>query len=302
MYPCVLVRVGDGAIHTLGPGDLIGRNPNAALIFDDASVSEAHALVSLREGGFRLLGLRGAFSVGDDPTPQKECALERGMVLRLSKEVEITVHEVRLPDQSVGLAGPGLMHQVLASVGSLVEGPGGQIQYVNRFRAEALAHIWSLGDQWQLRVGDGEPTEIGVGQGFTVAGRRYRMVPIGRAGAAHRATQLEGGVEEPLKVVAHYDSVRIERKTQPAVVLTHTAARIVSELVQIGEPCHWEVVAREVWPKEQEPSVLRGRWDVSLRRLRRRLSAVGIRPDLVSIDAGTIRLALNAGDQVEDHS
>ncbi len=68
VVPGVQVRVTNGPTLWLGPGELIGRNPVAGLTLDDASVSEAHALVSLRGGRFVLLGLRGVFTV-DAGTP-----------------------------------------------------------------------------------------------------------------------------------------------------------------------------------------------------------------------------------------
>lgn len=55
----------------LGPGDRIGRLASAALTIDDARVSEAHAMISLRGGELRLLG---------PPSRRPACAPPRGRV------------------------------------------------------------------------------------------------------------------------------------------------------------------------------------------------------------------------------
>jgi hypothetical protein len=51
----------------LEPGDVIGRSWKAALWLQDPRVSECHAAVSLRDGGLRLIALRGRFSLGKGP-------------------------------------------------------------------------------------------------------------------------------------------------------------------------------------------------------------------------------------------
>ena len=63
--PHVRITMTDGSIRELEHGDLIGRLWSAALVIDDPRISEAHALVSLREGGFWLLSLRRKIAVGE---------------------------------------------------------------------------------------------------------------------------------------------------------------------------------------------------------------------------------------------
>ena len=76
-HATVYLLTPDGEEHALIPGDLIGRMHTAALHLDDGRVSEAHAMVSLRDGSLRLLSLRGGFSVGrgsrraGTPTPRR---------------------------------------------------------------------------------------------------------------------------------------------------------------------------------------------------------------------------------------
>lgn len=59
-----------GREHDVVHGDVVGRLWTAALQLDDGRVSEAHAMVSLREGQLQLLPLRGALAVGGTPQNQ----------------------------------------------------------------------------------------------------------------------------------------------------------------------------------------------------------------------------------------
>jgi pSer/pThr/pTyr-binding forkhead associated (FHA) protein len=68
--PHVRLTLPDGSVRELEHGDLIGRLWSAALVIDDPRISEAHALVSLREGGFWLLSLRRKIAVGGRPVSE----------------------------------------------------------------------------------------------------------------------------------------------------------------------------------------------------------------------------------------
>ena len=59
------------------------------------------------------------------------------------------------------------------------------------------------------------------------------------------------------------------------LVFSGLMARILTELVQLGGPAPWEVVAGAVWPDERDAFSLRKRWDVTLGRLRSRLKEIG---------------------------
>jgi pSer/pThr/pTyr-binding forkhead associated (FHA) protein len=48
MFAFVRIRLPDGTERRVSPSDLVGRLETAALHLDDARISEAHALVSLR--------------------------------------------------------------------------------------------------------------------------------------------------------------------------------------------------------------------------------------------------------------
>ena len=89
MRATVRLRLPDGSVDHLGPGDIIGRTWTAALRLDDPGVSEAHALVSLRGETLKLLALRGRFLV--DGQPSVDVDLAPGQHLRISQETELVV-------------------------------------------------------------------------------------------------------------------------------------------------------------------------------------------------------------------
>ena len=64
MRAFVRLKDPDGVVHELSHGDIIGRVWSAALHLDDARISEAHAMVSLRGQELKLLALRGMFALG----------------------------------------------------------------------------------------------------------------------------------------------------------------------------------------------------------------------------------------------
>lgn len=79
--PVLWLRSADGELHGLGAGDLIGRSAAAALRLAGPAVSEAHALVSARDGGVWILPLRGAVKVDGRIVP--------GTALRAGARIEI---------------------------------------------------------------------------------------------------------------------------------------------------------------------------------------------------------------------
>jgi hypothetical protein len=104
-------------------------------------------------------------------------------------------------------------------------------------------------------------------------------------------------------VIACFDTVEIHREGESTVVLGGLSAQLISELVAFAGPVAWPTVARALWPRDDEEASLRRRWDVALVRLRARLRAERIRPDLVHADgSGQVTLLLRACDRVEDRT
>ena len=87
MRAYVRLALPDGSAVDLCPGDLIGRLWSAALRVDNARVSEAHALVSLRGQHLKMLALRGVNAVDkkrvteDQLVPAVSIQLARGYEL-----------------------------------------------------------------------------------------------------------------------------------------------------------------------------------------------------------------------------
>ncbi len=299
MYAFVRFRLPDGSTSTLCPGDFIGRLGNAALHLDDARVSEAHAMVSLRGRELKLLALRGMFAV--DGKPVNEVVLRPGLVVEPARGLKLEVAEVTLPEQVLAIVGDGLPQQVLAGAMSLFVRPRPSLKL--RYKGDAAAHIWNNGEGWRLQIVGETARPLLAGERFHIDGVAFRALALSLEHAARQATRLEGGVQVPLTIVASYDTVHVHRDGQPALALDGISARVVSELVAFDGPASWEVLAREIWRHEDDRTQLRRKWDVNLARLRRKLRAAGIRADLLRAGGtGQIELLLYEGDKVDDRT
>jgi hypothetical protein len=296
----VRIRCPDGSLVELGHGDLIGRLWNAALHIDDARVSEAHALVSLRGGSLMLLALRGRFAV--DQQPLAEVRLVAGMEVLLARSLSISIEEVVLPDHVLALEGDGLARMHLAGVCSIYAGSPPSVEH--RHRGDADAWIWGTGDGWRLRTPDDGVRTLTAGDQWTLRGRELRVVAVPLESAGPARTRALGAVQAPLRLVAYFDTVHIHREGRPPLQLRGQAARILSELVACGVPIAWQGMAAQLWPEDADDTAhLRRRWDVALARLRSRLKGAGVRPDLVRADgSGLLELFLYDGDSAEDRT
>lgn len=300
------LRAPDGTRYELVHGDLIGRLLCAAMCLDDGRISEAHAMISLREQELKLVALRGGFAVNGRPA--NEVVLKPGMEIVLARGLAIEVEDVCLPPSVLGLEAPGIPRQALPSVASLfVSGAGAGVGGVAEARlasgyAEgAAAWIWYTGESWRLRLGTEPARSVSPGETVSLQGIGVKLVEIPLAAAGLAPTRGQGGVDAPLQLEAHFDTVHIHRAGAVAVVLGGVPARIVSELVSLGGPTHWTVLAGLLWPREPDIEAIRSRFDVNLSRLRRKLREARIRTDLIHSDgAGQIALLLYPHDTVED--
>ncbi|MEM7156562.1 MAG: hypothetical protein AAF799_27190 [Myxococcota bacterium] len=299
MHPHAVIQLPDGSAHELVPGDIIGRMHTAALVVDDGRVSEAHAMVSLRGGDLQLLGLRGAFTV--DGTARDQVVLKTGLRVALAKGVALRVLSVTLPDDVLGLEGPDLPLRALPGVSSIVTSP--RLRVVRGWDERATARVWSTGEAWRLRVGDGAHRPVEAGDEIEIDGAtlRFRSIPL--SGAGHSATRRPDRPAASLTIVANYDSVQIHREGRVVLHFGGILARLVSELVAVRGPVAWRVLAAELWPDQDDAAVVRGRLDVNLSRLRRKFRVAGLRPDLVRTDgAGQVELVLGPHDTIEDRT
>lgn len=292
----VRLRLPDERVVDARPGDFVGRLPSAVVRINDARISEAHALISLRQRTLRLLSLRGRFAI--DGIATSEVALEAGRVIQLAPGLALTVVAVALPNAVLGIEGPGLATQVLSPVTSLrltAMGP----DLLPSLHPDADALIWSGGDGFLLRIkGHGEQT-VDVGSRVTIGALELRFVAIPLTSAQVAATQRDD-LDAALTLVVRYDSVHIHRGAT-VVSIDGMPARIVTELALIGVPVEWRTLAHMLWPGEQEDTLLRARIDRTMTRLRKRLVELGVRKDLVRNDGcGRFELLLGPGDQVRD--
>src|SRR5262245_29036438 len=114
MRAVVRFRLPDGSAAELGPGDLIGRVGGGAPVVDDPRLSEAHAMVSLRQGELYLLSLRRL--VGLRGKPVSEVLLAEGVVVDLAEGVPLRVESVAKPARVRALRAPGLGERPLGQV------------------------------------------------------------------------------------------------------------------------------------------------------------------------------------------
>lgn len=298
MQAFVSLRAPDGTQHDLVHGDLIGRLASAAMALDDARVSEAHAMISLREGELRMIALRGGLAV--DGRAQSEVTLRDGVEVVVAKGLLIETLRVHLPERVLGIEIPGAGARPLASVASIVP----HAPWVVAGHVEtAVAWLWSTGSTWRCRRGSEPARSLEPGEVFEVGGHTLRVVSVPLAHAGLVATRAVGGVASPLRLAANFDTAHIHREGAAPLVLSGVQARIVSELVALGGPAPWKVVAELLWPGEDDVDLLRSRFDVALSRLRRRLREARIRTDLVhSNGTGHVELLLYPQDHVEDHT
>ena len=293
----VVLRAPDGSQHRLFAGDLIGRVWTAALVVDDARGSEAHALVSLRDGELVLLALRRLLQV--EGRDRREVPLRAGLEVGLAEGVTLHVDEVVLPAVVLALEGAGLGRRVLSGTAFLRVGPPAEL--LPRYVPDARLHLWSTGSGWRARIDGGPARDLVGGDALEVGGLTLRAVEVRLRDAERGGTEL--GAAAPLHIVARHVTVHLLREGQPACVLTGVAARVVSGLATMGVPVPWEVLAAEVWPDDDDRNAVRRRWDVHLGRLRAKLRDVGIRDDLVRADGkGNLELVLGARDTVEDQT
>lgn len=291
----------DGSIRTLGPGDIIGRLWSSALFLDDARVSEAHALLSMRGDELRLLALRGRFTVDDRPT--LEVALAAGQRVALARGLELVVAEVVIPDHVLGISGDGLPPQVLLGVASLQVTPHPAV--LPGHVDEAEAWFWSTGpsgeegEGWHYRLRQGPARLLEVGERFEVRGRWFEAVAVPLRQAAGAATVADQGLLEPITLTVRFSTAQIERGGQIILTLDGVAARVLTELALVDGVAPWGTIAGELWRKETDVAALRHRWDAAMTRLRRRLREVRVRPDLVRADGlGNIVLSLDPQDRL----
>ena len=296
----VCVRTDSGDEVRLHAGDIIGRVANAALLIDDPRVSEAHALVSVRRGRFVLLALRRLVVVARRPV--RDVDLRPGVFVEFASGRGFEVLEVNVPTQALAVTAAGLGVRRLGPVVSLFGGPAPRV--IGRYRSDAPCHVWSLGEQWRLRL-NGNTRSVNAGDTAEVQGTRFTFVSMDLALDGPKSTECPEGCFAPLKLVTFYDGAEIHRAGHPVLTVGGVGARILSELAALDGPAHWQLVASEVWNDARGRDVLdlRQRWDTAVLRLRKKLEDADVRADLLRADGnGYFQLAMGQEDQIEERS
>jgi len=265
----------------------------ANLRLNDPSISEAHALVSLRGTQLKLLSLRGRFSV--DGAAVAEVALSRGQSIELGPRVTLRVEDVSIPSEVFAIRGEGVPFQALAPVASILA-TGAEL--VPGFAPDAAATLWIDGEAVWIRRPSDDDARLAVGEAFDVGGRTFVLERMQLSEAGALATVR--GFEAPLTLKLHFGSVHIAVGGR-VVSVDGIPARILCELAELRAPVEWRTVAREVWPREEDDVLLRRNWDAGLARLRRALLELGIRGDLVrAAGRGRLSLFLGPKDRIVD--
>jgi hypothetical protein len=296
MHPSVCLILPDQTRTSLYHGDLIGRIWSAALVVDDPRVSEGHAMISLRGGELWILALRRRIAI--DGKSVSEARLRASQVIELADKLALTVESVELPESVFAVEADGLPAVAIPAVASIKGRPRPVILPQHDPAAPCL--LWTTGEGWKRSL-EGIVSMVEPGDSWRVEGIEFRALLLNFSGST--PTRLTGGVDPPLKLMVDFDSAQLQRGTDPPVLLAGISARILSELVALGGAASWDIVAKEIWPDENDEPTLRRRWDVAMIRLRNRLKEAKIRPTLIrAAGTGLVELVLHLGDTVEDRS
>lgn len=282
----------------LSPGDVIGRLAHSALPIADPSVSEAHALVSLRAGQLVLLALRRRFDV--DGHSRDEVVLEPGLEIGLGASVRLTVLDVELPASVLGLRVPGLPTIPLPPVISLFATQPARAKPGYDARADLV--LFTDGPRFFASTRADGVREVSAGAVLEARGVRFELValPIRDVEALNTAVETE---RAPCVWSLFHDIVKVLRGGEEVLAMTGHAARVVCELAAYDQPVPWEGVARAIWRDDADVHTLRRRWDMALGRMRHKLREARLPTDLVRADGGgNVELRLPATHRLEDRS
>jgi len=296
VIPAATFTTPENTAHTVVVGGLLGRHPSAALHRPEATVGEAHALLSLRGGRLVLIALRGSLFV--DSEPAGEVVLRKGQSLGLGREVTLRVEALHLPETVLGLAGLG-EEPVALDPGpwSILPGP----TLAAGLRPEARALLAPLGLGWAL-LQDGRSRAFGPGDKIELDGHRLTGLDLPLSYATRKRTVVvEAPAGPTLEIEVWRAITRLRAADGHHLDLVGHPARILREIVLNGQPMHWLELAEVLW--EEKEVDLRANWRRQLQVLRRKLRVAGIRSDLVrSLGDGRAMLDLRPGDRLVDHT
>lgn len=281
----------------LSLGDLIGRLPSAAWVIRDPRISTAHALVVLRRQRLTLLALRGRVSL--DGKPKTQVVLEPGQRLLFAGWLAVDVAEIHTPTTLLALSGR-------RADGSVTQVPLHQVitiarngTAVPRFDPDGAAFIASSDTGPRLFLPTFEGRALTPGERFSVGSHDFELAALPASELDDQQTADRGVFEMALELRLYFDTVHVVADTGQVAVLDGAAARVVSELAEIGAPIAWQELAAVVWDKPVDGGA-RHRWDQLMVRLRTKLRQAGIRTDLVrATHGGLVELLLGPRDRIK---
>lgn len=270
-FACVLLTTAEGARHVLLPTAIIGRLAKADLQLHDPTVSEAHALISLRGGEVRLLALRGGLVV--DGVPCREIALRRGQVVEIGA-VTLRVTSVTLPTHELALRqGQRLVR--LRDAGWLSED-----LTVRPTPQQGAPYLYPTDEGWSARWGTG--LDVPLHEGDHVGGAAVVLLALSPI-----ATTLGGGrAATDRRLVLGHLVAKLEKRGRTIATFTGQKHDMLLVLAQ-HTSVEWEDAARGVWGGGvmSDRAIATAKWSKAVLRLKAALVECGAL-DILRHDAG----------------
>ena len=284
-----------GQRTSLGPGDFIGRSDVATLCLDDPRISEAHAMISLRDRQLQLIALRGRFR--HDGKVLTEVRLTQGMELELAHDVTLICEQVEMPRTLLGLLIDDELEITLTNTMTLY---ADTVPTLKRgYAADGDAIFWSTGSSWRMRIADDPACTLKAGDTFTVRGASIKIISIPVERAAYARTR--DTLRAPLLFKPHSTCVEVQPEGGEPMIVSGVPGKILASLLQRHCTASWQEIIDDVWPEDASTlSALRRRFDAGLRRLRDHLR--GVLPEheeLIKLDGtGVVLLTLSPQDRL----
>jgi len=329
-YPHALLTMPDGQTVEALPGDIVGRSARADIRVNDPRVSEARALISLRERRLLFLRLRDP-PFRCDGKKVSDFELRAGQTIELAPGVALRVLRVALPATTRAAfftpeGGPPIAATPRRGALSLLAGPPPQVErgYVDG----AAAHLWKTGSEIYVQRAGEPPRPLRPGAAVAVAGGALSARDTS-TGAVHGASPTSGTQFAPQDAI-EIEVVRTPRGRARAIRVrrgdrvAHITRIIQVQVMEILIAAHAEGAARlpdeplatavnsadggaEIWgapgeePRGAGADQIEVNWRNHVRRIRDTLKARDIRTDLVcALGQQRYALRLRSGDRLID--
>jgi len=268
----------------------------AALCLEDPRVSEAHAMVSLRDGALKLIALRGRFRHGGKVLSEVE--LTPGLEVELAGQITLHCEQVEMPESMLGLLIASELEVMLTTTLTLYTEDFPTLR--RGYDPMGTAVFWSTGSQWKVTQASGPAVTLNVGDHLELDGTTIEVISIPLERAAHTRTRRT--IRAPLAFACHQAHVDVTPQGQSLIRITGIPGKILLSLLRSEGTASCAQVIGDVWPADASaPQALRRRFDAGLKRLRDHIECLipeGER--LVTLDGtGVISLTLAPSDQVE---